>query len=41
MALAVTIAIVFTIGAATAEDRIDCGLNDVVDAFLAYPRPCR
>ena len=40
VALVVTVAFVFTFGVATAEDRIGCGLNDVVIAFLAYPRSC-
>ena len=39
--LIVTIAAVFTIGMTTAEDRLGCGLNDIVNHLLAYPRPCR
>ena len=38
--LFVTVASVLAIGMATAEDRIGCGLNDVVNALMAYPRPC-
>ena len=40
VAMVVTIAFVFTVGVATAEDRIGCGLNNLVNGFLAYPRPC-
>lgn len=39
--LIVTIAAVLTLGLETAEERIGCGLNDVVNGLLAYPRPCR
>ncbi len=39
--LIVTIAAVFTIGMTTAEDRLGCGLNDIVNQLLAYPRACR
>ena len=39
--LLVTIAAVFTVGVATSEDRIGCGLNDMVNRLLAYPRACR
>ena len=37
----VTIAAVFTVGMAIAEERISCGLNDIVNQLLAYPRACR
>ena len=37
----VTVAAVFTIGIATVEERIGCGLNDLVNMLLAYPRACR
>ena len=39
--LLVIVATVFTIGMATAEERIGCGLNDLVNMLLAYPRACR
>ncbi len=39
--LFVTVATVFIVGVATAEERIGCGLNDAVNALLAYPRACR
>ena len=39
--LLVTVAAVFTVGMATAEERIGCGLNDLVNQLLAYPRSCR
>ncbi len=39
--LIVTIAAVFTIGMTTAGDRLGCGLNDIVNQLLAYPRQCR
>ncbi len=35
------VAAVFTIGMTTAEDRLGCGLNDIVNHLLAYPRACR
>lgn len=38
--LAVTACSVAAIGPAEALDRIGCGLNDVVNGLLAYPRPC-
>ena len=37
----VTIAAVFVVGMATAEERIGCGLNDIVSVIMAYPRACR
>ena len=37
----VTIAAVLTIGIPIAEDRLGCGLNDIVNRLLAYPRQCR
>ncbi|MGI3902391.1 MAG: hypothetical protein ACRYGP_24215 [Janthinobacterium lividum] len=39
--LLVTVAAVFSIGMANAEDRLGCGLNDLVNHLLAYPRACR
>ena len=39
--LLVTIAAVVTIGVTTAEERIGCGLNDLVNRLLAFPRACR
>lgn len=39
--LLVTIAAVFMVGVATAEDRLGCGLNDLVNVVMAYPRGCR
>ncbi len=39
--LLVTVAAVFTVGMATAEERIGCGLNELVNGLLAYPRSCR
>ncbi len=39
--LLVTFTAVFTVGMATAAERIGCGLNDLVNGFLAYPRACR
>ncbi len=39
--LLVTVAAVFSIGMATAEDRLGCGLNDLVNRLMAYPRPCQ
>lgn len=41
VALVVTVAAVFAVGIATAEDRLGCGLNDLVNGLLAYPRACR
>ena len=37
----VAVAAVFVVGVATAEERIGCGLNDIVSALLAYPRASR
>ncbi len=37
----VTVAAVFIVGVATAEERIGCGLNDIVNVIMAYPRACR
>ncbi|WP_237478072.1 hypothetical protein [Lichenibacterium dinghuense] len=37
----VLIAAVFSLGPGTAGDRLGCGLNDLVNGLLAYPRPCR
>ena len=37
----VTAAAVFSLGLATAGDRLGCGLNELVNGLLAYPRPCR
>ena len=34
--LLVTVAAVFTVGMATAEERISCGLNDMINHLLAY-----
>ncbi len=39
--LLVTIAAVFVVGVATAEDRLGCGLNDLVNGLLAYPTVCQ
>ena len=39
--LLVTIAAVITIGIATTEERIGCGLNELVNRLLAEPRACR
>lgn len=39
--LIATIAATITLGVPTVEERIGCGLNDLVKALLAYPRPCR
>ena len=39
--LLVTVAAVFTFGMATAEERVGCGLNSLVNLLLAYPRACR
>ena len=39
--LVVTVGAVFIVGMATAEERIGCGLNDLVNRLLAYPRACR
>ena len=39
--LLVVIAAVSTLGVATAEDRLGCGLNDNIDVVMAYPRACR
>ena len=38
--LLVTVTAVFVVGVATAEDRLGCGLNDLVNRILAYPRAC-
>lgn len=44
-ALAVLVAIlavaVVRMGADEAGRRVGCGLNDLVNGLLAYPRPCR
>ena len=39
--LLVVTAAVMEFGLSQAADRIGCGLNDVVNGFLAYPRPCQ
>lgn len=39
--LLVAVATVLILGVAAAEERIGCGLNDFVNALLAYPRACR
>ena len=39
--LPVKIAAVFTIGIDTTEDRLSCGMNEMVNLLLAYPRACR
>ncbi len=39
--LLVTIAAVLTFGIATTEERIGCGLNELVNRLLAEPRSCR
>lgn len=41
MLVIVTVTAVFVGGVETAEERIGCGLNDIVNALLAYPRACR
>ncbi len=38
--LLVTVAAVFTVGMATAEDHLSCRLNDLVNLLLNYPRAC-
>ena len=39
--LLVTVAAVFVVGVATADERIGCGLNDMINIVMAYPRGCR
>ena len=39
--LLVTVVAVITIGISTSEERIGCGLNELVNRLLAYPRACR
>lgn len=39
--LVVTVAAVFVAGMATAEERIGCGLNGMINHLLAYPRAGR
>ena len=39
--LVVTVAAVFTVGMAAAEDRLGCELNYFVNVVMAYLRSCR
>ncbi len=39
--LLVTVVAVFTFGIVTTEERIGCGLNELVNRLLAEPRACR
>ncbi len=39
--LLVTVTAVLVIGVTTVQERIGCGLNDIVSTVMAYPRACR
>lgn len=39
--LIVVIATAFSLGVATSEDRLACGLNTLVDRFLGLQQSCR
>ena len=39
--LIVVIGTVFSLGIATSEDRLACGLNGIVDRFLGLQQSCR